>query len=455
MKRIKIAIIIMAAVIVAAVGIYFIADYFNNKSIKEAEEEEQKLVMFEFNSEDANKVEINNDGGDFTAEYISGEGWRLTNNDEFVVNESVFSSICTNLASLKATKILEDKDISKYGLDDPVKVTVYTKDDSSYTVLVGDATPTYENFYAMKENDDNIYLISFITGSVLCASKDDLKYRYSYPYSSYEVEHFALWKGSETDENILFSMNKDSNDVWSMDKPYNNDTVYNTQIDTFLTRTSKDEINSFVQENCAESDYSKYGFDDPQYVFEISTEDDYTKIIFGDLTNNDTEIYGLYSETGQVVTFLSNGVTTLGYTTTDMLNTAIFSADISKVSNVEISMPNKKASLDIISSSESYKLNEKEIGEDGKDLFISFFDSFNNAYYKAKQNDEATPSGDAEITVTYTLTSNVVTEISYIPIPDSDNYWVNKDGNYTGYTVDKSVISNINSAYEKLENTMK
>ena len=108
-------------------------------------------------------------------------------------------------------------------------------------------------------------------------------------------------------------MNMDNDGNWSMEKPFNNNTVYLSQINEFLTRTSKDEIYTFVQENCTESEYSKYGFDDPQYVFEISTAEDKTKVIFGDYTNNDTEFYGLFTETGQVVTFEANSVTILNY----------------------------------------------------------------------------------------------------------------------------------------------
>ena len=35
---------------------------------------------------------------------------------------------------------------------------------------------------------------------------------------------------------------------------------------------TRDEIFSFVAENCTESDYAKYGFDNPKYVLEVTAE---------------------------------------------------------------------------------------------------------------------------------------------------------------------------------------
>ncbi len=449
MKRIKIAIIILAAAIVAAIGIFFIANYFNDKSIEESEAEDNKLRMSKFNNDNAKKIDINIEGKDYVIEYIKGSGWELTNTDEFLINDAIPSAICSSMSNLTAVRILDSTDKSRYGLNEPTKVTVYA-DDEAYTVLIGDPTPTYENFYAMKENDDKIYLIEFTDGSVLSPTKDDLKFRYLYPYSFYNVTGFTLWNGAETDENIVFSMANSTDSGWSMVKPYEDDSVYSTQITTFLNRTSADSINSFVQENCTEADYSKYGFDDPKYVFEISTADETTKVIFGDYTNNDTEIYALYPQSGQVVTFLSNGVTTLGFQTLDMMNTPIFSTYITRVVSVELKMPDAEATMTISGSEQGYALNENKVDENAEKQFVAFFDSFNTATAEATEFAKEPTSDEAALTIRYTLTNNVLTDINYIPVPGSDNYWVTRDGGYTGYVVNKSVIDKIISSYDEL-----
>lgn len=450
MKRIKIAIAIMAVELIASLGIYFLADHLNSNKTKKETEEANKLILFNIDENSIDKVDIHNESGNYTAEYIDSN-WQLTNTDEFDLNSTAITAICSNFCNLTAIKILDDTDSSKYGFDDPITLTVYA-DDTPYKLFIGDATPTYENFYVMKENDDNIYLIDYTTGAVLCATKNNLKQTYIFNYFTAEIDSFCLWEGSEKDENIRFSMKKDENGTWSMLKPYQDTSVYNTQITNFLTDATRDEIFSFVAENCTESDYAKYGFDNPKYVLEVTAGSKHTKVIFGDYTNNENEMYGLFTDSGQVVTFISNEISALGYDTMDMMNTTVYSADINDVTEVKVEMPGVTAEMKINNYEEEYILNDTQLTDDDtKSLFISFFNSFNNAYFESIENDQ-NPDGEPEITITYTLSNNTVNRIEYIPVPgeDSNTYWAVKNGEYTGFVVRKKIIANISSTYEEL-----
>lgn len=451
MKRIKIAIAVMAVILIAALGIYLLANHFNTKKSKKETDEANKLILFNIDEDAIDKVDIHNETGNYIAEYIDNKGWELTNSDEFELNASSITAICSNFSNLTASKILDDTNASKYGFDNPITLTVYTGG-TSYKLFIGDATPTYENFYVMKENDDNIYLIDYTTGAILCATKNTLKQTYVLNYLTSEIDHFCLWEGAEKDENIRFSMNKDANGVWSMNKPYEDTSVYNTQITNFLADATRDEIFSFVTENCPESDYGKYGFDDPKYVLEVTAGEKHTKVIFGDYTNNENEMYGLFTDSGQVVTFISNEISALGYDTMDMMNTTVYSADINDVTEVKVEMPDAEALMEINSYDEKYVLNGNQIKDDNaKSAFISFFNSFNNTYFESIENNQK-PEGEPEITITYTLSNNTVNKIEYIPVPgeDSNTYWAVKNNEYTGFVVRKKIIANIAASYEEL-----
>ena len=453
MKKLKLVIIIMAAAVIAALGIFLTANYINNKNEEEKQAEENKLIMFDFDSDEVKKVEITNQSGTYTAEYDSEKGWQLTTQDDINLNDSLIGAIASQVSGLKAEKILDSKDKAKYGLDDPIKITVY-EGDIPHTVFIGNESPTAEHYYAMRDHDEQIYLISFSNGSVLSASRDALKNKFIYTYSSYDVDHFAVWKGKESDDNILFSMNKDEDGNWTMDKPYKDDSVYNTQITNFLTSTSRDEILSFVEEDCKESDYPKYGFDDPTRVFEISAGDKTTKVIFGKDTEDGTAFYGLFPLTGQVVTFEKNTVTVFNYSTLSMVNTSIFSAEMSDVSSVEVTMPDDTAKLNFATSSGNRAVNGKEVDDMGSDTvkaMEAFYDSFNNSYFTAEEDKDAEPSGDAYLTVKYALRSNVVYNIEYIPDSSDEYYYAVKDTEYAGYKVPRSTINNIIEKYKQLK----
>ncbi len=141
-------------------------------------------------------------------------------------------------------------------------------------------------------------------------------------------------------------------------------------------------------------------------------------------------MYGLFTDSGQVVTFISNEISALGYDTMDMMNTTVYSADINDVTEVKVEMPGVTAEMEINNYEEEYILNDTQLTDDDtKSLFISFFNSFNNAYFESIENDQ-NPDGEPEITITYTLSNNTVNRIEYIPVPgeDSNTYWAVKNG---------------------------
>ncbi|MGN0621169.1 MAG: DUF4340 domain-containing protein [Porcipelethomonas sp.] len=459
MKRIKIAIIVMAAVLVAALGVYFAATAYNNKKTREAEEEANKLVMFSFDSEEADCVEIHNESGDFRIVEDSTWGWVAENSENLTVDSSVISAIVINMADLTADKILENNsDPSKYGFDDPIKITV-TASDEKYTLLVGNASGTYENFYMMKENDSNIYLVPYEKGAVFCLDKDSMKSKYFSDFLASEVEEFCLWEGSQKDENILFHIVANDDGTWRMVAPYEDDSVYNTDVSTFINDAIRDKVSGFTEEDLQEKDYGKYGFDDPSNVFEMSGSGKHIKVIFGNDTEDGKGKYVLFEDSGQVAVAENGTISVLGYTTSDMINTVIYSESISYVTELEITMPGHTASITMNASDRQFTCNEKEIDGDDEEAvkaFTDFYDSFNNAYLSV-QSAEAEPDGEAAVSINYVLNSNVTALVEYIPVSDDpdDGYYAMKNNQYTGYIVDSDVIDGIISAYESLEGYLK
>ena len=83
--------------------------------------EEDKLIMFDFDSGNVKKVDIINDSGTFTAEYDAEKGWQLTSGGEGInLNDSIIGAIAAQVSQLKADKILVVKDgtIAEQGTHD-------------------------------------------------------------------------------------------------------------------------------------------------------------------------------------------------------------------------------------------------------------------------------------------------------------------------------------------------
>lgn len=456
MKRIRIAVIAMAAVLAAALGIYFAASSYNSKIQKKEEEEANRLIMFDFDENSAESIEIHNEYGDFHISYVDKLGWTLTDQYSFDLDQTVPAAIAAKMSGLTASEVIDaNGDISKYGFDDPIKINMTVESGETYSLLVGKVSATRENIYMMKENDDGVYVVPFMTGSVFCIDKNSLKSKSLVNFSITQVESFCLWNGAEKDENILFRISKNENGGWHMSAPFEDDSAYNTDVDTFITDAIHDEAAWFVEEDLKEADYGKYGFDDPSYVFEMSGGGNNVKLIFGSETEDGSGMYVLFANTGQVAAVANGATALLGYNTSDMINTIIYSEAINNVASFDITLPGHTMSVEMNASDKKFVCGGTEIDssdDDAVSAFTEFYNSFNNAYMSAEKKDE-TPEGEPVISIKYALYSNVTAIIEYTPVSDDpeDGYYAIKNNQYTGYIVDSEVIDGIIEAYENLE----
>jgi len=95
MKRIKLAVIILLVVLIAATGIFLVAYYFKDKTEKAEQLEEEKLILFDFEYNDVDKIEIDSEEGQFIIEYTTSDGWFITNTDDIILNDTKPAAIAS------------------------------------------------------------------------------------------------------------------------------------------------------------------------------------------------------------------------------------------------------------------------------------------------------------------------------------------------------------------------
>lgn len=117
-----------------------------------------------------------NEGGYNTIKYS------VENKEEFEYDQSLCSTMMTQIVDIASGKIAnQNTDLSTYGLDDPnVTVTYYIFDENGNTVegvtlLVGNAAPVGNGYYAMLDGEDAIYVIGYSDADYLV--KKDYSYR--------------------------------------------------------------------------------------------------------------------------------------------------------------------------------------------------------------------------------------------------------------------------------------
>ena len=143
--------------------------------------------------------------------------WRLTEPKALAADQDAVSSVVTNLASLNADKIIEEKadDLKAYGLADPtLVVTVKRKDGKSEEVLIGDDTPTGSGSYAKLPNDARVFTISSFVKSTFDKRPDDLRDKRLLAFDQDKITRVELQAKGQTVE-----FGKDAQNEWQILKP--------------------------------------------------------------------------------------------------------------------------------------------------------------------------------------------------------------------------------------------
>ncbi|MDE5736946.1 MAG: DUF4340 domain-containing protein [Oscillospiraceae bacterium] len=462
-KKIRILIIALLIAVAMSIAAYIAVDKMKTNEENQAREEALSLSLFSFDSNDINKVEIQNADGYFKIEPVD-TSWGVTETDyqyDFELNAYYINSICSYMSDLTALKKLSvpAENLNNYGFADPVVLTCYDSTNTAYTLYIGDATATEEYYYAMLPDDATVYELDFNTADVLHGGMAYLKSPYMLKYYDVNISDVIL----EHDSEIIFDISNTSG-AWEMRKPINNAQVNSANINSFLTSLSRLEIESFVSMVEDGSDLIKYHLDNPAYTLTVKTKDDeITTIDFAEFDKNDGSVYLVYEETGQIATMTINSVNFLQTQPSELLTDKVYSPSFTDVNQLEVQVDDLLFTMTMNHEENTYFLDDIQISEQNSDiqnLFRSLFQTVSNMTYDSLdlETDISDIKSDTEPTVIfkYTMLDNTEQEISLIPINDT-YYQAFINGEYSHKIVRRRALSNntgVLTYYEKITDAL-
>ena len=143
--------------------------------------------------------------------------WRLTEPKPLAADQDAVSSVVTNLSSLNADKVIEEKadDLKPYGLADPtMTITVKRKDGKTDEVLIGDDTPNGSGSYAKLPKDPRVFTIASFVKSTFDKRPDDLRDKRLITFDQDKITRVELQAKGQSVE-----FGKDSQNEWQIVKP--------------------------------------------------------------------------------------------------------------------------------------------------------------------------------------------------------------------------------------------
>lgn len=165
--------LMLGGVLVVLIGCYAGLKAWNDHQQEQAEADEEAAKIRLVDAEGLTAVSYT-DGESTLGFTLEEDTWRYTEDQEIPMNQDVVGGFADTVASLNATRELENPDdISDYGLDSPSYTINYmTEDGEDGAIYIGNMTG--EDYYAMVEGSDKVYTIS-----------DDLPYSMDFDLSGY------------------------------------------------------------------------------------------------------------------------------------------------------------------------------------------------------------------------------------------------------------------------------
>ena len=466
-------IIILAVTAIALTVVFIFVDRSAQKKKNQSEVGKAKTLL-SIDSTTVRRITLDNEEGHFAFDWdFDAATWTLTSAEQFKINTTAVSAICNYICALSSQKTVAfdaEADKNRYGFADPVTVKVFTTetglDSTPYILYVGDSTPTYDAYYAMREGDSDIYTIDYTSGSVFCVAKDTLKDKFIFDTYGISVSYYR----QETEGMLPIELKRNDDTTWVMTQPRDYP-VMNANADNLAEILVRATLEQFVEEN--PGDLAKYGLDKPWSKIWIRGTSPgglamTQELWFGGRVTqqeDDTRIYGYLPLSKQVFIIYGGDAAFAKEEPTRYILPYCIDVDIADLTQVEIDMGTvypMHETLHLDYENEQYALGDKDItalnSEDITTLFQNYYRAISNLAFSALDLD-AQPAGDPAITITYMRQDGAQDVLGFIPTPaDSSNFYLVKNGTYTGMTVRLNRFTtgaSVTPAYEALTAALK
>ncbi len=436
--RLKKGLLILFAVLVVLALAVYIMSKNEDKAGEDDDLNEEKIIDLLIN--DVKAVTVVNGSETYVVEREkAGEDiWILTTPEDFNYESSEVRSIVYNIYSITANRLVDEAatDLAQYGLDKPITVKVETNAGAEYTLEIGNKTPSSDDRYARLKGSPKVYTIGSYVASKLVFERDALRSKTIFTSDAEEISKVVMYKnGSKTMEAA-----KDSNDSWQISYPV----IARADADSIGLVLESIDIISAVDFVKADSEPEKdFGLDNPKYAIEFEAETEKGTLYLG--REESSVFYAKKSGSDDIFTVYSDYLDFVDKPIKEFVDGFVFLVNIDEVSAIDVSMDGY--ALDIEMETGSEEANDDKFYVNGRDASMvdetdrQPFRKYYEGLIAIRQSDvipDAVPVGEAEITITFTLKSEPgVMKIEYIS-KDDFNYYVNKNGKYSGLIASKS-----------------
>jgi hypothetical protein len=335
MKKQKFLNTLIALVVLAATwGAFTYYDKHKGREKPAAETSNQEKI-FPLDAQHIQSITFKpRDGDSFTCRRIQGK-WTITDPQQLGVDQGNFSGILNSLTSGTVDQVVDPNPASlkDFGLSPPSFTLEITTDakPQSYTLLLGDDTPTNGGLYAQISENPRVFTLSSYLKSGLEKKLFDVRDRRALTLDADQLQKISVqYKGTS------WTLQKNPEGVWDLVLPPP------VRADRFTIDGLVSQLRGLNMQTIAAEEKKKngeYGFSSPEMHLELMGSDGTQTVVVGKKEKDQERYFAMNSALGPVFTLNSDFVTQFKKNPADLREKDLFSFSAFDVKRLEVDTP--------------------------------------------------------------------------------------------------------------------
>ena len=287
--------------------------YFVELERPPASETAPNESLLDIAAEEVNRLTIEVEGEETVLTLNDdGDSWQLTSPVTTPADDTQVSSMTSALASLEIRRVIDDAatDLTPFGLDEPVVEVgfVLSGDAQEQRLLIGDATPTGGERYAMLADSGRVVLIASSLDTTFGKSTFALRDKAILGFDTSDIDQFQIESNGTS-----IRLAKNANE-WRLQEPWDVRAEFST-VEGTVGRLSTGQMRSVAAEGTSDADteedlFAEYGLSEPRLTATIRLGSATTTLLVGDQAPDGTS-YARDASRSVVFTIDSSLVTDL------------------------------------------------------------------------------------------------------------------------------------------------
>ncbi|MCD5402052.1 DUF4340 domain-containing protein [candidate division NPL-UPA2 bacterium] len=268
----KSTVVILIIALLGGSYIYF----FERRRPTTEEIKEKERRVFDFKSEEVNKLEIKRENETILIEKDDGH-WQMKKPIDVRADKSEIDSILSKLEFLEWERIMKEDEeepfnLEEFGLKEPRLQVTFWEKGKSQTIMLGDETPQKDNVYAKLRDKKDILIVAKGLYDKLDKEVSELRDRTVIEVDKHRVEKIEL----KYPERSIVCVKKDGR--WRITQPIS-DRGDKAKIEDILDKLGDLRVEDFISED--PTDLKKYGLQNPRLEVTVWEKGEARTVLFG------------------------------------------------------------------------------------------------------------------------------------------------------------------------------